>query len=51
MIVYEIYTNMKEDAKQEFNTYEEAKHYGETHYQEFYIQPKFVLNDQEYFHT
>ena len=50
MIIYEIWKNTKETAEQ-FNTFEEAKFYGLTHYTEFYIQPKFVITDEEYYNN
>lgn len=47
MIVYEIWINAQEETKFQFKTYEEAKHYGSTHFNEFYIQPKFIISEKE----
>lgn len=49
MIVYEIWINTQEETHFQFPTFEEAKHYGMTHFPEFYIQPKFIVTEQEYF--
>lgn len=49
MIVYEVWINMQEPTKFQFKTFEEAKHYGLNHFQEFYIQPKFIVTDKDYF--
>lgn len=48
MITYEIWLNINEKTEFEFNTFEEAKHFGITHYNEFYIQPKFKVTDEQY---
>lgn len=49
MIVYEIWLNTNERCQFEFKTFEQAKNYGFQHYHEFYIQPKFVITDKDYF--
>lgn len=49
MIVYEIWINTQEETRFQFPTFEEAKHYGLNHFTEFYIQPKFIVTDQDYF--
>lgn len=49
MIVYEIWISTQEETQFKFPTFEEAKHFGMTHFTEFYIQPKFIVTDQDYF--
>lgn len=49
MIVYEIWINAQEETQFQFPTFEEAKHFGMTHFTEFYIQPKFIVTDYDYF--
>lgn len=49
MIVYEIWINMQEEEHLQFPTFEEAKQYGMNHFTEFYIQPKFIITEIEYF--
>lgn len=49
MIIYEIWTNTQEPTKFQFKSFDEAKHYGQTHFYEFYIQPKFINDDETYF--
>lgn len=49
MIVYEIWINTQEETRYQFSTFEDAKHYGLNHFTEFYIQPKFIVTEQEYF--
>lgn len=50
MIIYEIWKNIDEKTEFEFPSFEEAKHFGILHYNEFYIQPKFKVTDEQY-HT